>query len=156
MGRVLRFLISHGVALAVGFAAGIYALPILTAPPSPTEDALNRAAAQAAFTTYFNRDVAGSDALHWGEGSVAISADTISLMGKLSPGPDFGLYLSPVPVVDKASFIANRDTMVRVGDVKTFDSFVVPLTPGIDPAKYRSVVVWCDSFGQFITAATYQ
>lgn len=156
MGRLLRFLISHGLAVAIGFAAGIYALPILTAPPSPDDDTLHQAAARAEFTTYFNRDVAGSDALHWGEGAVAIGGDSISLMGKLSPGPDFGLYLSPVPIVDKASFLAHQASMVRVGDVKTFANFVVPMASEIDPAAYRSVVVWCDSFGQFITSATYQ
>jgi hypothetical protein len=46
--------------------------------------------------------------------------------------------------------------MARVGDVKTFENFIVPVPKGIDPAAYRAVIVWCESFGQFITAAKYR
>jgi hypothetical protein len=31
----------------------------------------------------------------------------------------------------------------------------VPLPPAIDPADYAAVIVWCESFAQFITAAKY-
>jgi hypothetical protein len=27
---------------------------------------------------------------------------------------------------------------------------------GIDPANYKAVIIWCEAFGQFITAASYQ
>jgi hypothetical protein len=27
---------------------------------------------------------------------------------------------------------------------------------GIDPADYDTVVIWCETFGEFITAATYR
>jgi hypothetical protein len=30
------------------------------------------------------------------------------------------------------------------------------LPAAIDPADYNSVIVWCESFGQFITAARYR
>ena len=30
--------------------------------------------------------------------------------------------------------------------------FQLPLPPAIDPAEYSAVIVWCESFGQFITA----
>jgi hypothetical protein len=46
--------------------------------------------------------------------------------------------------------------MVRVGDVRTFDNFVVALPEAVDPSAYNSVVVWCESFDQFITAAKYR
>ena len=42
------------------------------------------------------------------------------------------------------------------GDVKTFDGFAVALPPGVDPAAYNTVVVWCETFGQFISAAEYR
>ena len=45
---------------------------------------------------------------------------------------------------------------MRVGDVKTFENFVVPIPAGIEPAKYKAVVVWCETFAQFITAAKYR
>ena len=46
--------------------------------------------------------------------------------------------------------------MVRVGDVKTFKNFLVPLPDAVDPARYNPVIVWCETFGQFITSAKYQ
>ncbi len=43
--------------------------------------------------------------------------------------------------------------MVNLGDIKTFDRFVLPLSQPIDTEKYNSVIVWCESFGEFITSA---
>ena len=38
----------------------------------------------------------------------------------------------------------------------TFENFVVAVPDGIDVAKYDTVLVWCERFGQFITAAKYR
>ena len=46
--------------------------------------------------------------------------------------------------------------MVRVGDVKTFNNFLVPVPAGVDPSDYTTVIVWCERFGEFITAAQYR
>ena len=46
--------------------------------------------------------------------------------------------------------------MVRVGEIRTFENFTVPLPPGVDPRAYRAVIVWCETFRQFITAAKYR
>lgn len=154
--KTLLLIISHGAIAAIGFAAGIYALPILTAPDSPSSAEVSAVAAQASFTAEFRRDLEDSDSLHWGEGKVSVGPDSVSLMGKLAPGPDYKLYLSPQFVETEAEFKRLKPQMVQVGDVKTFENFLVKLPPGIDPAKYSSVIVWCESFGQFITAAQYQ
>ena len=152
----LLLLASHAVALAAGFALGVYFLPILTAPPAPTSTEVQSAAAKASFTGTFRRDLKDSDALHWGEGTVSVGPAAITLAGKLAPGPDYKLYLSPEFVETEADFLRLKAKMVRVGDVRTFENFVVPVPAGIDPAAYTSVIVWCESFGQFITAAKYR
>jgi len=156
MARLIVLLITHVLAAAIGFAAGIYALPILTAPPAPTDAEVAAVAAQAQFTGEFRRDLADSDALHWGEGTVAIGQGMVSLQGRIAPGPDYKLYLSPEFVETEADFIRLKPDMVQVGDVKTFENFVVPLPASIDPSAYNSVIVWCESFGEFITAAAYR
>ena len=46
--------------------------------------------------------------------------------------------------------------MVEAGDVKTFNNFMVELPEGLDPAEFNTVVVWCESFSQFISAAQYR
>jgi hypothetical protein len=77
-------------------------------------------------------------------------------MGKLAPGPDYKLYLSPEFVETEADFNRLKSTMARVGDVKTFNNFVIEVPPGIDPSNFTSVIVWCESFAQFITSARYR
>ena len=142
--------------MGAGFAGGIYALPILVAPPAPTAAEIHAAIGQVQFTGQFMRALKGSDALHWGEGMVSIGSNAIALAGELAPGPDYKLYLSPEFVETEDDFLRWKARMVRVGDVKTFQNFLVPVPPGIDPAGYTTVIVWCESFGQFITAAKYR
>jgi len=147
---------SHLVAAAVGFALGVYALPILIAPPAPSSAEVATQAASASYAGKFRRDLKDSDALHWGEGTVSVSSRSIVLEGELAPGPDYKLYLSPEFVETEADFQRLKPRMVRVGDVKTFKNFVVPVPASVDPARYNTVIVWCETFSQFITAAQYQ
>jgi hypothetical protein len=156
MKRVLILLGTHVLAAAIGFAAGIYLLPILTAPPAPSAAELGTAAAEAEFKGRFRRDLKDSDFAHWGEGEVSVSRKAISLAGRLAPGPDYKLYLSPEFVETKQDFLRLKPRMARVGDVKTFENFVVVVPPGIDPRAYNTVVVWCETFSMFITSATYR
>lgn len=156
MKKWLLRLLTHGVALALGFGLGIYLLPILTAPPAPTAAAATSAAGDALFTGRFRRDLRGSDLLHWGEGNVSVGRRHIVLVGKLAPGPDYKLYLSPGFVETEADFARLKPRMVRVGDVRTFENFVVPVPDGIDVSAYDTVIVWCESFSQFISAARYR
>lgn len=153
---VIVLVASHALVALAGFAAGIYALPILIAPPAPTASDIAAAAKGAAFKGQFRRDLKDSDALHWGEGEVSVGAQHVSLMGRLAPGPDYKLYLSPEFVETEADFARLKPRMVRVGDVKTFENFVVPVPPGIDPSRFAAVIVWCETFSQFITAAKYR
>jgi hypothetical protein len=39
------------------------------------------------------RDLKDSDALHWGKGTVSVAPRTVSLLGRIAPGPDYKLYL---------------------------------------------------------------
>lgn len=156
MKKRYLLLLSHAAAALAGFAAGIYVLPILTAPPAPAAGDVHAAAGNAEFKAEFRRDLRDSDALHWGEGTVFIGRKAVSLQGKLAPGPDYKLYLSPEFVETEADFLRLKPAMVRVGDVKTFDNFIVPVPEQIDPAKFNTVIVWCESFSQFITSARYR
>ena len=153
---IALLILTHCVVGFVGFGAGIYVLPILIAPPAPSEFEINAMSSEARYKAEFKRELKDSDALHWGEGTVSVGSQSITLMGKLAPGPDYKLYLSPKFVETEADFNRLKSSMVRVGDVKTFENFVVNLPAGVDPSKFNSVIVWCESFGQFITAAKYQ
>jgi hypothetical protein len=156
MRRFLVFSATHMFALVVGFAAGIYVLPILTAPDAPSSAEAQAAGAAAEYSAQFRRNLKGSDPLHWGEGVVKIGPRAVSLVGRIAPGPDYKLYLVPEFVETKDDFLRLKARSARVGDVKTFENFIVALPHGTDIARYNTVVVWCESFSQFITAAQYR
>jgi hypothetical protein len=154
--RWMLWLVTHGIVFLVGFGAGVYVLPILTAPPSVDRQVLADTAKSAEFRATFTRDLKGSDVFHWGEGQVSVSRSAVVHQGKLAPGPDYKLYLVPEFVDDEASFLKVKAKSLRVGDVKTFDGFMLDLPASVDINAYNTVLVWCEAFGQFITAAKYR
>jgi len=159
MSNKIRTLIltgTHALAIGAGFVLGIYMLPILTAPEGPSAEVVRAAAESAQFEGEFRRDLEDSDALHWGEGTLLVSKESVTLEGRLAPGPDYRLYLSPKFLETEAEFATLKSQMVEIGAVKTFENFSVSIPDGIDPAQYRAAIVWCEAFGQFITAAEYQ
>lgn len=153
---IFLLLVTHAAVAAFGFAAGIYTLPLLIAPPAPSSAEVQAQAQRAVHTGQFRRNLRGSDALHWGEGKVNVGPDAISLQGEIAPGPDYKLYLSPKFVETEADVEALKPQMLRVGDVKTFRNFIVALPAGVDLEKYDTVLVWCETFREFITAAKYR
>lgn len=156
MFKFIRFLVTHGIALAAGFALGIYLLPVLTAPDAPTNAEVSSSAAQALFTADFHRKLPGSDFLHWGDGQISISTKQIGFMGSIAPGPDYQLYLTPTLAQTEEEFLMMKDESAKIGAVKTFDNFILDIPENIDPSNYRALIVWCESFGEFITAASYR
>jgi len=147
---------SHGLVAAIGFSLGLYMLPILMAPPTLPMEQITILLGEPKFEGRFHRDLKDSDFLHWGEGTAQISRTAVFLKGELAPGPDYKLYLSPEYLETEADFTRLKSRMVRVGDVKTFKNVIVPISPEINPDKFNTVIVWCETFGQFITAAQYQ
>jgi hypothetical protein len=53
MKKLILFIATHAIALAIGFAAGVYFLPILAAPSAPTVAEVEHAAARAAVVANF-------------------------------------------------------------------------------------------------------
>ncbi len=153
---IVLLIASHGFIGVLGFAAGIYALPILIAPDAPSVEDVSAVAKSATYIGEFSRNLTDSDAFHWGEGTVSVGEGSISLMGKLAPGPDYKLYLSPEFVETKNDFIRLKSRMALVGDIKTFNNFLVQIPSGVDPSEFTSVIVWCETFGVFITSAKYR
>lgn len=156
MKKLILLAVSHILFALVGFAAGVYTLPILMAPDAPSVAEVDGAAGKAEFQGQFRRDLEGSDFLHWGEGEISVGREYISLKGKIAPGPAYKLYLSPQFVETEADFARLKPRMVRVGDINTFENFIVPVPDSIDPRRFNAVIVWCESFGEFITAASYK
>lgn len=156
MSRSLLLVLSHLGFAGLGFVVGIYALPILMAPEAPSNEAVSVLEESAAYSGEFRRDLTDSDFLHWGEGTVHLSPEAIVFKGELAPGPAYRLYLSPEFVETESAFETLKPQMLRVGEVNTFENFVVELPEGVDLSQFNTVIIWCESFGQFITAAKYR
>jgi hypothetical protein len=142
--------------LAIGFALGVYFLPILTAPEAPDATMLKEKAQSGLFSAEFTRDLKGSDFLHWGEGKISLTPTEIVHEGRLAPGPDYKLYLVSEFVENEDEFLPLKAEARLVGDVKTFDGFLLDVPDGVDVAQYTTVLIWCETFGEFITAAKYR
>ena len=152
--RLFVSLFTHLAAVAFGFALGIYLLPILTAPDSPDAAVLESSAKTAMYQGDFTKDLDGSDLFHWGTGRIYLSSDSLVHQGELAPGPDYMAYLAPSFVTNEEEFLAIKDQSRSLGSVKTFQGFMLPINEPIDLTRYRAVVIWCEAFSEFITAAT--
>lgn len=139
--------------LIIGFGLGVYFLPILTAEEGLDAGALAALESSAERSGVFTRDLKGSDAFHWGEGTVRVSNERIWLDGSISPGPDYRLYLTPSFVEDEASFEAIKAQSKQVSEIKAYENFSVDVPAGVDVSAYPALIIWCEAFGEFITAA---
>jgi hypothetical protein len=156
MKRLLLLAVSHLLVLAIGFALGVYLLPILAAPPAPTGSDVQAAAQGALYHGEFVRTLPGSDPLHWGEGKVTVTRSAVALAGRIAPGPAYKLYLVPEFVDTQEAFERLRSRSLQVGDIRTFENFIVTLPPATPVDQFTTVVVWCEAFSKFITAARYR
>ncbi|HCR31899.1 MAG TPA: hypothetical protein DIV57_00805 [Stenotrophomonas sp.] len=156
MHRTLILTLTHLLTLGLGFGLGVYFLPILTAPDDPPHEQVQAAMADAAYSSIFKRNLKGSDALHWAEGKVTVSRSQIAFEGKIAPGPDYKVYLTKEFVETEADFERIRATSMRIGEVKTFNRFLVDVPPTVDVDEFTTVVVWCERFAQFISAGQYR
>ena len=154
--KILLLSLSYLLVFGTGFGLGVYLLPILAAPPPPTAAEVRAASAGRMFSGNFRRDLKGSDAFHWGEGQIALTARVATFSGRLAPGPAYKLYLVRGFVEDEEAFRRVKAQSLAVGDIKTFDSFILPLPAGTAPENYDTAVVWCEAFSRFITAAKYR
>ena len=156
MTRTLILILSHLGCACLGFALGIYTLPILMAPDAPSASEVTVLERSATFTGEFQRDLEESDFLHWGEGTVSVAPAVITFKGTLAPGPAYRLYLSPEFIETEAAFESLKSRMALVGSIDTFENFILAVPDSVDVSQFNTVIIWCESFGQFITAAQYR
>lgn len=156
INKKVILLFTHTIVLIMGFALGVYFLPILTAPKSLDVSTINEYEQKATYQTEFIKELKGSDFLHWGEAKVTISDDKVTVNGSIAPGPDYKLYLTNQFVEHEDEFLPIKSEAKYVAEVKTFNNFVINIPSDININDYNTIVIWCESFKEFITAAKYQ
>ena len=153
---VLFFIVSHFVMGFGGFLLGIYTLPLITAEGKPSQELQDLVKNDAIYEANFVKDLKGSDFLHWGDGKILISKEKILFQGDLSPGPDYKLYLTKSFVSDEEDFLKEKEKGLKIGTINSFNGFLLDLPKDLNLERYNSVVIWCESFSEFITAAQYR
>lgn len=119
-----------------------------TAPPAPT-------VAPFASTTLASGAFSGTDEFHFGHGTasiVEVESGRYHLRlhdFSVRNGPDLFVYLSP----DADGY---TDDAVELGRLKATDgSFGYDLPEGIDPARFRSALIWCKQFSHLFAVAPF-
>lgn len=140
-----------------GFALGIYLLPVIVewqnrdaAPVQVVEAMADDPVGQ------FDRSSPGSDALHWGEGTVRVTDGVLVFEDdvELAPGPDYRIYLTRKFADTKEDFLLIKAQAKEVAKLKVFSgplSFAIP--PDVNTDVYDNVLVWCEAFSMYIASA---
>jgi len=154
--KPLWLLGSHSLVLTLGFMLGVYMLPIIIQPQAPPTDRLEQQSRSALYQAKLNKELADSDSLHWAEGRIFLAENHISFIGELAPGPDYKIYLTPKFVQTEKDFLAVKNQALYLGDINTFNNFEIDLHQSPNYQNYNSLVIWCETFEQFISAAKYR
>ena len=154
--RILLLSLSYLAVFTLGFGLGVYLLPILSAPPPPTTAQVQSASQAPLFSGTFRRDLKGNDLFHWGEGQLTLTRAAAVFQGRLAPGPAYRLYLVKGFVETEQEFLRVKESALPVGEIRTFETFILPLPAQARLEDYDTAVVWCESFSRFITAAKYR
>ena len=120
-----------------------------TAPPTPV-------ATPFVATTVASGEFSGTDDFHFGRGTASIvevepgryhlRLEQFSVRN----GPDLFVYLSP----EEDGY---SDDAVELGKLKATDgSFGYDLPDGVDPARFRSALIWCKQFSHLFAIAPFE
>lgn len=155
MRVVLGFLVGGLLGVAAGFGIGIFVYPYIFLADIVAEERLAPSETRqvVAAGRFIHADP--SDPVHHGSGGVTVYGDAVHLEPDFAvgPGPKFHVYL--VPEADVRPDTDVEATMfVDLGRLRAFQgSQVYPVPAGTDPARFGSVVIWCEQFGVLISPA---
>lgn len=150
---MVAFVAGGLLGLAGGFAAGIFVYPYLFLADIVASEKVDAAARVLARGNFIHANP--SDPIHYGKGRVTIYENLLHLEPdfEVGPGPKFHVYLVPENNVMPSTDVA-RTRYVDLGRLRAFkgsQNYAVPA--GVDPARYGSVVIWCEQFGVLISPA---
>ena len=95
--------------------------------------------------------------MHYGDGEITLSVENDitynTLQAQFTLEPDYKLNLTPKYVDTKTGFEVIKAQSVRVGDIKAFENFRLPVPPSVNANYYLAVLVWGEKFSMFISSA---
>lgn len=152
---IILFLVGAGLGTAAGFALGIFVYPYLFLADIVGKEQVESPGSRKVVAKGAFIHANPSDPIHHGKGGVTVYQDLLHLEGdfEVGPGPKFHVYLVPEKNVLPSTNVA-KTMFVDLGRLKAFKGGQnYPVPPGVDLAKYPSVVIWCEQFGVLISPA---
>ena len=152
------FVLGGVLGVITGAGGMLIAFPFLFPPPVANDAAPKPvdAAAPAMMTFRLDESAPGRDPVHWANGAGAIIRTAQGAVLRLNadfeagPGPNFWVYLNTRAVGEEKDFVADAGR-IRIAPLKSFkgaQNFMLP--EGLDPAKFHTVTIWCESFSAYI------
>ena len=153
---LLVFFFGGVIGLAAGFAVGIFVYPYIFLADIVATETAPDAKAQRPLASGMFIHAEPSDPVHYGKGSVTVFADTVHLGAdfEVGPGPKYHVYLVPTAKVASSADVKG-EAFVDLGRLRAFkgsQNFAIPAA--VNPADFKSVVIWCEAFGVLISPAT--
>ena len=149
------FLAGGVLGTGFGVALGFFLFPFVFPPPPAVEQLsdADRRAGVIAEGKFIHANP--SDPIHWGKGSVTARQDSVFLGPdfEVGPGPKFHVYLVPKAPIRASGDLAGQ-MFIDLGRLRAFKGsqrYAVP--PGLDLAKFQSVIIWCEQFSVLISPA---
>jgi hypothetical protein len=163
--RISRWLIPlfvGGLYVGTGFAGGLFYFPILIPPPATKEQVANvESQTKVAQAMFIHANP--TDHVHYGEGNATLfrdqsGASLIHLEGhfKVGPGPKFQLHLVDHDAVRTAGDV-KKGQWGDLGQLCAFEgsqNYAIPADVSL--TDYKSIVIWCETFGGLILPATIE
>lgn len=151
----IAFVVGGLLGLAGGFGLGIFFYPHLFLADIVGQDAVDDRAKRKVLARGKFIHANPRDPVHYGKGGVTVFEGLLHLERdfEVGPGPKFHVYLVPEGNVTPSTEVA-KTMYVDLGRLKAFrggQNYSIP--PGVDAARYGSVVIWCEHFGVLISPA---
>jgi hypothetical protein len=148
------FLLGGVLGTAFGVALGFFLFPFVFPPPEAAEQLTTSERGKLVATGEFIH-ANPSDPVHYGKGKVSVYEGVVFLHDdfEVGPGPAFHVYLVPAANIREAGQVTGA-MFVDLGGLRAFkgsQNYRIP--PGVDLAKFPSVVIWCEQFSVLISPA---
>lgn len=152
-------------AFMLGAAFMLVAFPFIFPPPVLNEAAPTAAmlagpeAGKQEIAFEFDQKAPGRDLIHWANGSGKLIRTKQGWLLRLEknfeagPGPNYWIYFNTRGTGEEKDFLADKER-VKFAPLRAFkgaQNYPLPMT--IDPEKYHSVTIWCETFGVYIGSA---
>lgn len=137
----------------------IFPPPVLNEPPPAQEIIAGPEAGRNRIGFVFDEKAPGRDFIHWANGTGALIRTKQGWMLRLDgnfiagPGPNYWIYFNTRATGEEKDFRAD-DARVRLAPLRSFkgsQNYMIPAE--IDPEKFHTVTIWCESFGVYIGSA---